>query len=105
MVGKALEDEKEKGNYEGNFDPKSHYFGYEGRCAFPTNFDCDYCFGLGQTAACLIDNKKTGLMSTIKNLSERKEKWVPGGYPLVSMINLEQRKGKKVPVIKKALVE
>lgn len=105
MVSAALDEEKAKGNYKGGFEPKSHYFGYEGRCAFPSNFDCDYCFGLGQTAACLIENKQTGVMSTIKNLSQRREQWIPGGYPLVSMINLEQRKGKKVPVIKKALVE
>lgn len=105
MVSNQLNEEKQKGNYKGVFDPKTHYFGYEGRCAYPSNFDCDYTWGLGQTAACLIENKQTGMMSTIKNLAKSRDEWVAGGYPLTNMIHIEKRHGKKVPVIKKALVE
>mmetsp|Transcript_25779 Transcript_25779/g.32890 ORF Transcript_25779/g.32890 Transcript_25779/m.32890 type:complete len:150 (+) Transcript_25779:1259-1708(+) len=83
----------------------NHFFGYEGRCALPSNFDCNYCYALGKTAAILLENRATGVMATITNLHLSPEKWTPGGYPLVRMMNLERRKGKIVPVIRKALVE
>jgi diphosphate--fructose-6-phosphate 1-phosphotransferase len=105
MVSANLAEHSKAGTYTGTFTTQTHYFGYEGRCAFPTNFDCDYCFGLGQTAACLIENGQTGMMSTIKNLAKPRDQWVAGGYPLVSMINMEKRHGKNVPVITKALVD
>lgn len=87
------------------FTPQTHYFGYEGRCAFPTNFDCDYCYGLGYNAAILISHEGTGLMSCIRNLHAEPRDWQACGYPLVSMMDLEVRKGKKTPVITKALVD
>ena len=105
MTATYLEQAKMQGKYQGVFNTQAHYFGYEGRCAYPTNFDCDYCYCLGQTAACLIENKKNGLMSTIRNLADKRENWIPGGYPLVSMINMEQRSGKMKPVIEKALTD
>lgn len=81
------------------------YLGYEGRCAFPTEFDADYCYSLGFNAAALIDRGFTGLISSIKNLKEEPDKWLPGGFPLVSMMWLEEREAKIVPVIQKALVD
>lgn len=91
--------------YKGSFKAQSNYFGYEGRCAFPSNFDCDYCYNLGVNAAILIEKGFTGVMSVIRNLSEDPSKWLPGGYPLVTMMICEERKGKFTPVIKKALTE
>lgn len=87
------------------FSPQSHYLGYEGRCAFPSRFDCNYCYNLGLNAAVLIHKGFTGLMSCVTNLKEDVQKWVPCGYPLVSMMHVERRKGKDVPVIEKALTE
>lgn len=87
------------------FKPLANYFGYEGRCAFPTNFDCDYCYSLGLNAAAIIESGQTGLMSCVRNLKNEPENWVAGGYPLVTMMNMETRHGKSKPVIKKALVE
>ena len=100
-----LEKRKKEGKYQGEFTPQSHYFGYEGRCAFPSTFDCDYCYCLGLNAAALVDSGYTGMMSVVRNVGSPSEQWVPGGCPLVSMMNVERRKGKDVPVIKKALVE
>ena len=93
------------GEFKGKFQPLSNYFGYEGRCAFPTTFDCDYCYSLGLNAAAIIEAGETGLMSCVKNLQNEPENWEAGGYPLVTMMNLERRGGKNKPVIKKALVE
>lgn len=91
--------------YKGEFTPQSNYFGYEGRCAFPTNFDCDYCYSLGLNAGAIIETGHTGLMSCIRNLNNEPEEWLAGGYPLITMMDLEVRKGKNVPVITKALVD
>jgi 6-phosphofructokinase len=95
---------KKNQNYKGKFSPLANYFGYEGRCAFPTTFDCDYCYSLGLNAGAIIQAGLTGLMSCVRNLEKEPEDWLPGGYPLVTMMNLEVRKGKNVPVITKALV-
>ena len=92
-------------SFKGKFNALHHFFGYEGRCAFPSNFDADYCYSLGFNAFILIANGLTGYISSIKNLSKPAQKWVAGGIPLTMMMNLEQRHGKKKPVIKKALVE
>jgi diphosphate--fructose-6-phosphate 1-phosphotransferase len=96
---------KNNPEYKGKFSPMSNYFGYEGRCAFPTNFDCDYCYSLGVNAAAIIETGHTGLMSCIRQLKNEPEKWQAGGYPLVTMMDIETRKGKSVPVITKALVD
>jgi pyrophosphate--fructose-6-phosphate 1-phosphotransferase len=93
------------GRYKGKFKTLHHFFGYEGRCAFPSNFDADYCYSLGFNAANLIDNGVTGYMSVIKNTYYATDKWIAGGVPISSMMNMERRNGKDVPVIKKALVE
>ncbi|KAL3128954.1 pyrophosphate-dependent 6-phosphofructokinase [Cryptosporidium hominis] len=84
---------------------KTHYFGYEGRCALPSNFDASYCFALGHTAAALIDNQRSGYMAVVRKLSLTPEQWEPAGCPLTYMMNIELRKGKSVPVIKKYLVD
>ncbi|KAH8585025.1 pyrophosphate-dependent 6-phosphofructokinase [Cryptosporidium sp. chipmunk genotype I] len=84
---------------------KTHYFGYEGRCALPSNFDASYCFALGHTAAALIDNQRSGYMAVVRKLSLAPEQWEPAGCPLTYMMNIELRKGKSVPVIKKYLVD
>ncbi|KAH8738641.1 pyrophosphate-dependent 6-phosphofructokinase [Cryptosporidium ryanae] len=84
---------------------KTHYFGYEGRCALPSNFDANYCFALGNTAAALVDSKCNGYMAIVRNLSAHPEEWEPVGCPLTYMMNIELRKGKSVPVIKKYLVD
>lgn len=105
LLSSELEARKAAGKYEGQFSSLAHFFGYEGRCAFPTNFDCDYCYSLGVNAAALIEGGFTGLMSVIRNLDQDPENWIAGGCPLITMMNIERRKGKDVPVIKKALVE
>eukprot|EP01054_Gregarina_sp_Poly1_P002829 Gregarina_sp_Poly_1__2828@NODE_178_length_11948_cov_356_078613_g158_i0_p1_GENE_NODE_178_length_11948_cov_356_078613_g158_i0NODE_178_length_11948_cov_356_078613_g158_i0_p1_ORF_typecomplete_len1194_score178_30PFK/PF00365_20/8_4e80PFK/PF00365_20/3_8e56_NODE_178_length_11948_cov_356_078613_g158_i024055986 len=91
--------------YSGTFIPTDHYFGYEGRCAMPSNFDANYCYALGHTAGALIDNGLTGYMAVVRNLHKPAEEWVPGGCPVTIMMNIERRKGRDVPVIKKYLVE
>ena len=96
---------KKNQTFHGKFSPLANYFGYEGRCAFPTTFDCDYCYSLGLNAGAIVQAGRTGLMSCVRNLENEPENWLPGGYPLVTMMNIELRKGKNVPVIKKALVE
>jgi pyrophosphate--fructose-6-phosphate 1-phosphotransferase len=105
MVEKRLAKLKEEGLYKGNFSAMGHFLGYEGRCAFPSNFDADYCYSLGYSAFALIAAGFTGYISSIKNLTAPAGEWVAGGIPLTMMMNLEQRHGSKKPVIKKALVE
>lgn len=104
IIELVLQELRKKPDYKGKFSPLANYFGYEGRCAFPTNFDCDYCYSLGLNAGAIIEAGLTGLMSCVRNLYNEPEEWLPGGYPLVTMMNIETRKGKPVPVIKKALV-
>ena len=87
------------------FSTQAHFFGYEGRCAAPSNFDADYCYALGYNASALIANGLTGYMSSVRNISKSADKWEAGGIPLTMMMNMEHRHGKDVPVIKKALVE
>ena len=87
------------------FSTQAHFFGYEGRCAAPSNFDADYCYSLGYTASALIGAGKTGYMSSVRNISSPATEWEAGGIPLTMMMNMEHRHGKDVPVIKKALVE
>jgi len=105
MAEKHLAKLKEKGIYKGKFSPIGHFFGYEGRCAFPSNFDADYCYSLGYTAFVLIAMGLTGYISSIKNLTAQARNWIAGGVPLTMMMNMEQRHGAKKPVIKKALVD
>lgn len=105
LVDSKLKRLKKDGKYSGKFSALNHFFGYEGRCAFPSNFDADYCYSLGYNAFMLILNGYTGYLSTIKNLSKSSANWVAGGIPITKMMNLEQRHGKKKPVIRKALVE
>jgi pyrophosphate--fructose-6-phosphate 1-phosphotransferase len=105
LVGDALRRLKADGKYSGTFSAQSHFFGYEGRCAAPSNFDADYCYSLGYTAAALIQAGLTGYMACVSNLSEPARKWVAGGVPLTMMMNMERRHGQSKPVIRKALVE
>ena len=105
LVGKKLSEYKKAGKYNGKFSARNHFFGYEGRCAAPTNFDADYTYALGYSATVLIAAKVTAYMVSIRNLSMESSKWLPGGVPLTSMMNIENRKGGNKPVIKKALVE
>ncbi len=105
MVGKKLADWKRDGIYTGKFATQHHFFGYEGRCAAPSNWDADYCFSLGYNAAMLIAAGKTGYMSSIKNTFRPADEWIAGGIPITMMMNMEKRNGKMKPVIKKALVE
>lgn len=104
MVGKKLAEWKKKGKYVGKFAPLHHFFGYEGRCAAPSNYDADYCYALGSSAAQLIANGKTGYMAIVKNTTAPAENWVAGGVPITMMLNMERRSGAMKPVIKKALV-
>ena len=105
IVGAELEKRKAAGTYKGKFNPLHHFFGYEGRCAFPSNFDADYCYSLGYNAFLLIANGYTGYLSSVKNLSAPAEKWTAGGMPITKMMNVERRHGEDKPVIRKALVE
>jgi pyrophosphate--fructose-6-phosphate 1-phosphotransferase len=105
MVAKKLSKMKNEGNYTGSFSAQNHFFGYEGRCAFPSNFDSDYCYSLGFNAFMLIASGLSGYLSSVKNLSAPATEWVAGGIPITMMMNMEQRHGEKKPVIKKALVE
>jgi pyrophosphate--fructose-6-phosphate 1-phosphotransferase len=105
MAGKKLRSLAEKGLYKGKFSALAHFFGYEGRCAFPSNFDADYCYSLGYSAFVLIASGLTGYLSSVRNLTAPAAEWVAGGVPLTMMMNLERRHGAKKPVIKKALVE
>ena len=105
MVKKNLADRKAKGEYKGKFSPLHHFLGYEGRCAFPSNFDADYCYSLGYNAFMLIQYGYTGYLSKVSNLSKPAEEWVAGGMPITKMMNMERRHGADKPVIRKALVE
>ena len=105
MVGKKLAEMKKEGKYVGKFSAQHHFFGYEGRCAAPSNFDADYCYSLGYNASRLIACGKTGYMSVIKNTTAPAAEWIAGGVPITMMMNLEKRAGKMKPVIRKALVE
>ena len=104
MVEKRLEEMAEAGQYSGKFSAQHHFFGYEGRCADPTNFDADYTYALGFNAAMLINSGLTGYMSSVRNLTEKSENWIAGGIPITMMMNMEKRAGKMKPVIQKALV-
>ena len=105
MVEDRLRELKTEGAYSGSFSWQHHFFGYEGRCAFPSNFDADYTYSLGYTAFLLIANGLTGYISSVRNMSRPADEWVAGGIPLTMMMNMEQRHGKRKPVIRKALVE
>lgn len=105
LVGDLLSEWKAKGQYSGKFSGQNHFFGYEGRCAAPSNFDADYCYSLGYTAAALLGAGKTGYLSSVRNLTRSADQWVAGGIPLTMMMNIERRHGKEKAVIKKALVE
>ena len=104
MVGKRLEQLRAEGKYNGKFAALHHFFGYEGRCAAPSNFDADYCYALGFNAACLIESGVTGYMSSVRNLSKPSVQWIAGGIPITMMMNMERRHGAMKPVIQKALV-
>ena len=105
MVAQKLEKMKKEGKYTGKFATQHHFFGYEGRCAAPSNFDADYCYALGTSAAQLIANGKTGYMAIVKNTTAPAEEWIAGGVPITMMMNMEKRNGEMKPVIRKALVE
>ena len=105
MVEQRLAEMKKAGNYAGKFSALAHFFGYEGRCAFPSNFDADYCYSLGFTAFVLIAGGLSGYISSVRNLTAPAAQWIPGGIPLTMMMNMERRHGASKPVIKKALVE
>ncbi|MBP5713549.1 MAG: diphosphate--fructose-6-phosphate 1-phosphotransferase, partial [Prevotella sp.] len=105
MVAQKLEKMKKEGKYVGKFSAMHHFFGYEGRCAAPSNFDADYCYALGTSAAQLIANGKTGYMAVVKNTTAPAEQWIAGGVPITMMMNMEKRAGEMKPVIRKALVE
>ena len=104
MVGTKLAAWKEEGKYVGKFGAQHHFFGYEGRCAAPSNFDADYCYSLGYTASMLIANGKTGYMSSVRNTTAPASEWIAGGVPITMMMNMERRHGEMKPVIQKALV-
>lgn len=105
MVAKKLSEMKNEGSYVGKFAALHHFFGYEGRCADPTNFDADYCYALGYNAAQLIKADVTGYMSSIRNLTKPSVQWIAGGIPITMMMNMERRHGEMKPVIQKALVK
>ena len=105
LVEAKLAEMKKEGKYNGKFNPLHHFFGYEGRCAFPSNFDSDYCYSLGYNAFMLIQSGCTGYLSSIRNLSAPASEWKAGGMPITKMMNIERRHGEDKPVIKKALVE
>ena len=105
MVAKKLAAWKKEGKYNGKFSAQHHFFGYEGRCAAPSNYDADYCYSLGYNASRLISNGKTGYMSVIKNTTAPAAEWIAGGVPITMMMNIERRNGANKPVIRKALVE
>jgi pyrophosphate--fructose-6-phosphate 1-phosphotransferase len=105
MVEKKLHTLKQQNLYKGKFSALGHFFGYEGRCAFPSNFDADYCYSLGFSAFVLIASGLTGYLSSVRNLTAPANQWIAGGVPLTMMMNMEQRHGSKKPVIRKALVD
>ena len=105
LVKDVLDERKAAGTYKGKFGALHHFFGYEGRCAFPSNFDADYCYSLGYNAFMLIQYGYNGYLSKVSNLSQPAEEWVAGGMPITKMMNMERRHGEDKPVIRKALVE
>ena len=105
LVKNKLAERKAAGTYKGKFSTLTHFFGYEGRCAFPSNFDSDYCYSLGYNAFMLIQYGFTGYLSKVSNLSAPAEEWVAGGMPITKMMNIERRNGEDKPVIRKALVD
>ena len=105
MVGKKLAAWKAEGKFVGKFSAQHHFFGYEGRCAAPSNFDADYCYSLGYTASLLIASGKTGYMSSVRNTTAPAAEWIAGGVPITMMMNMERRHGEMKPVIQKALVK
>ena len=105
LVADKLKAMAAEGKYDGKFSALHHFFGYEGRCAFPSNFDADYCYSLGYNAFMLIQYGYTGYLSKVSNLSKPAEEWVAGGMPITKMMNIERRHGEDKPVIRKALVE
>jgi diphosphate--fructose-6-phosphate 1-phosphotransferase len=105
IVKAKLEERKAAGSYKGKFNALHHFFGYEGRCAFPSNFDADYCYSLGYNAFMLIQYGYNGYLSKVSNLSKSADEWVAGGMPITKMMNIERRHGEDKPVIRKALVE
>ncbi|MCI6144012.1 MAG: diphosphate--fructose-6-phosphate 1-phosphotransferase [Bacteroidales bacterium] len=104
MVAKKLDAWKAEGKFTGKFAAQHHFFGYEGRCAAPSNYDADYCYALGTSAAQLVANGKTGYMAIVKNTTAPAEEWIAGGVPITMMMNMERRHGEMKPVIRKALV-
>ena len=105
MVGVRLKEMKAAGTYTGKFATQTHFFGYEGRCAAPSNYDADYCYSLGYSAAALIGAGCTGYMANIRNTTAPAAEWIAGGIPITMMMNMERRHGADKPVIRKALVE
>lgn len=105
MVGNRLAEMTKEGKYKGKFASQVHFFGYEGRCAAPSNYDADYCYSLGYTAAGLIGSRKTGYMASVRNTTAPAAEWIAGGVPITMMMNMERRHGEMKPVIQKALVK
>lgn len=105
LVEDRLKDLRKEGKYHGKFAAQNHFFGYEGRCAAPSNFDADYCYSLGFTASVLIGDGKTGYMSSVRNTTAPANEWIAGGVPITMMMNMERRHGEMKPVIQKALVK
>lgn len=105
MVGRRLDQMKSERRYSGKFSAQGHFFGYEGRCAAPSNYDADYCYSLGYAAAILIGEGKTGYMASVRNTTAPAEEWIAGGVPITMMMNMERRHGEMKPVIQKALVK
>lgn len=105
MVKTRLDEWKKEGKYKGKFATITHFFGYEGRCAAPSNYDADYCYSLGYTASMLIAAGKTGYMSSVRNTTAPASEWIAGGIPITMMMNMERRHGAMKPVIQKALVK
>jgi diphosphate--fructose-6-phosphate 1-phosphotransferase len=104
MVATKLAQWKAEGKFVGKFASQHHFFGYEGRCAAPSNYDADYCYSLGYTASMLIADGKTGYMSSVRNTTAPADQWIAGGVPITMMMNMERRHGEMKPVIQKALV-
>jgi pyrophosphate--fructose-6-phosphate 1-phosphotransferase len=105
MVDAKLTTMKKEGTYTGKFNGLNHFFGYEGRCAIPSNFDADYCYSLGYNAFILLTHGCSGYISSVSNLTAPASEWKAGGIPITMMMNMEKRHGEMKPVIKKALVE
>jgi len=105
MVGARLKEMKASGTYKGKFATQTHFFGYEGRCAAPSNYDADYCYSLGYSASALIGAGRTGYMANVRNTTAPASEWIAGGIPITMMMNMERRHGADKPVIRKALVE